>query len=285
MNKRNILKLCIVSLIVCIFTCGCMMSPVIPPSIDVDAPAYPANTPVEIPIYTPDSSAQATPVITPDITSPSPVIPTFEPNFSVDPNKPMVALTFDDGPSAHVTEKILDLIEQYGIRATFFVQGLNLTKYPQHIRRAVELGCEIGNHTKDHKKLTALTDDEIIAQRDYINNTVMDIAGVTPTLLRLPYGNMNERVRQIIGMPFMLWSIDTRDWESRNKDAIINETLKDIKDGDIILMHDLYTSTAEACEEIIPELINRGYQLVTVSEMFAVKGMTLDSGVSYRHAR
>ena len=100
-----------------------MMSPVIPPSIDVDAPAYPANTPVEIPIYTPDSSAQATPVITPDLTSPSPVIPTFEPNFSVDPNKPMVALTFDDGPSAHVTEKILDLIEQYGIRATFFVQG------------------------------------------------------------------------------------------------------------------------------------------------------------------
>ena len=127
--------------------------------------------------------------------------------------------------------------------------------------------------------------DRIIAQRDYINNTVMDIAGVTPTLLRPPYGNMNERVRQVIGMPFMLWSIDTRDWESRNKDAIINETLKDIKDGDIILMHDLYTSTAEACEEIIPELINRGYQLVTVSEMFAVKGMTLDSGVSYRHAR
>ena len=256
------------------------MSPVIPPSIEVDAPAYPANTPVEIPIYTPDPSAQATPVITP-----SPVIPTFEPNFSVDPNKPMVALTFDDGPSAQVTGKILDLIERYGIRATFFVQGQNLTRYPQNIRRAVELGCEIGNHTKDHRKLTLLTDEEIIAQRDYINNTVRDIAGKTPTLLRPPYGSMNEHVRETAAMPFILWSIDTKDWESRNKDAVINETLKDVKDGDIILMHDLYTSTAEACEEIIPELISRGYQLVTVSEMFAAKGITLDPGVSYGRAR
>lgn len=262
MNKRNILKLCIVSLIVCIFTCGCMMSSVIPPSIEVDAPAFPANTPVDIPIYTPD-----------------------EPNFSVDPNKPMVALTFDDGPSAQVTGKILDLIERYGIRATFFVQGQNLTKYPQHIKRAVELGCEIGNHTKDHKKLTALNDEEIIVQRDYINSTVRDIAGITPTLLRPPYGNMNEHVRETTAMPFILWSIDTKDWESRNKDAVIYAALKDVQDGDIILMHDLYTSTAEACEEIIPELINRGYQLVTVSEMFAAKGMALDSGVSYGHAR
>ncbi len=285
MNKRNILELCIVSLIVCIFTCGCMMSPAIPPSIEVDAPAFPANTPVEIPIYTPDPYAQTTPVITPELTSPTPVIPTFEPNFNVDPNKPMVALTFDDGPSIQVTGKILDLIERYGIRATFFVQGQNLTNYPQHVRRAVELGCEIGNHTKDHKKLTALSDEEIIAQRNYINNTVRDIAGITPTLLRPPYGNMNEHVREITAMPFILWSIDTKDWESRNKDAVIYEALKDVKDGDIILMHDLYTSTAEACEVIIPELINRGYQLVTVSEMFAAKGMTLDSGVSYRHAR
>ncbi len=260
-----------------------MMSPVIPPSIEVDAPAFPENTPVDILIYTPNPSAQATPVTTPDLTTPAPVIPTLGPN--VDHGKPMVALTFDDGPSAQVTGKILDLIERYGIRATFFVQGQFLTAYPQHIERAVELGCEIGNHTKDHKKLTSLTDDEIIVQRDYINNTVRDITGMTPTLLRPPYGSMNERVRETMEMPFILWSIDTRDWESRNKDAVISETLKDVKDGDIILMHDLYTSTAEACEEIIPELISRGYQLVTVSEMFTAKGIALDSGVSYRHAR
>ena len=199
---------------------------------------------------------------------------------TIDPSKPMVALTFDDGPS-RVTPKILDLLEQYHARATFFVVGTQIGANYQSMQRAVSLGCEIGSHTSSHASLPGLDLDGLASEIGKNNQRISDYISYSPTLLRPPYGATNDTVRANAGMPLILWNIDTEDWKSRNANSVINRALNKVKDGDIILMHDLYQSTAEACETIIPELINRGFQLVTVSEMAQAKGVILENGKLY----
>lgn len=196
-----------------------------------------------------------------------------------------VALTFDDGPSAAATAKILDLLERYHVKATFFVLGNMAEALPEMLKRQVALGCEIGNHTQGHKNLTKLSVTDMRYQIDTVNNYVESVTGVRPRLLRPPYGAKNDYVRAESGMPLMLWNIDTEDWKHRNAQKTIDAVLNFVQDGDIILMHDLYVTTAEACETIIPELINRGFELVTVSELFEAKGIPLTAGKDYRKAK
>ena len=196
-----------------------------------------------------------------------------------------VALTFDDGPSAAATAKILDLLERYQVKATFFVLGNMAEALPELLKRQVALGCEIGNHTQGHKYLTKLSVTDMRYQIDTVNNHVEAVTGVRPRLLRPPYGAKKDYVRAEAGMPLMLWNIDTEDWKHRNAQKTIDAVLNFVKDGDVILMHDLYATTAEACETIIPELINRGFELVTVSELFEAKGIALSAGKDYRMAK
>ncbi len=203
---------------------------------------------------------------------------------TVDPSRPMVALTFDDGPS-RVTPRILDTLEQYNARATFFVVGRQVNSYYENMRRAVSLGCEIGNHTVSHASLPGLDLNGLASEIGSNNQRICDYISYTPALFRPPYGAANDTVRANAGMPMILWNIDTEDWKSRNAQSVISRALDHVKDGDIILMHDLYGSTAEACETIIPELINRGFQLVTVSEMAQAKGVSLESGQLYYSIR
>lgn len=193
---------------------------------------------------------------------------------------PMLALTFDDGPSQY-TPQILDLLETYDATATFFVVGSRVDTYSDTISRAIQLGCEIGNHTVNHVDLTNADMATLAKEIGDCNNSVCQNTGYTPSLLRPPYGSTNQSVRENVGMPLILWSIDTRDWESRDAAAVIDEVLDQVQDGDIVLMHDLYGSTAEACKTIIPELIARGYQLVTVSQLAQAKGIDLENGERY----
>lgn len=198
--------------------------------------------------------------------------------------KKLVAFTFDDGPYPAVTQRILDVMEENGAKATFFVMGNRMSLYPDTVKRAVELGCEIGNHSYSHKNLTKLDKEGIIYEVEYSNDCINEAEKVGNVLLRPPYGERNELVNQTVKVPMIAWSVDSEDWKSRNKDTIIEEITKNLHDGDIVLMHDLYPTTADAVEYLVPELIKQGYEFVTVSELFERRGIEIKAGELYRKA-
>lgn len=201
----------------------------------------------------------------------------------IDLNQPMVALTYDDGPSQYTSE-ILDILGQYGGAATFFVVGSNVPRWSDVLKRTFDMGCEIGNHTYNHTILTKTDVSTIRSQIDGTNAAVQSITGVSPVVMRPPGGNYNSTVSASVGMPIILWSIDTLDWKTRNPLLTQASVLNHVQNGDIILMHDLYSQTAAASRVIIPELRNRGYQLVTVSELSDCRGDMSDGNV-YRSFR
>lgn len=199
----------------------------------------------------------------------------------VDPSRPMVALTYDDGPQPSVGNRIMDCVAQYDGRVTFFLVGDRVPSHAAEVQRMAAEGHEVANHTLNHKYLQKLGAAEIQAQVNGGNDVIQQVSGVRPTLMRLPGGNQNATVRANTNMPMIQWSIDTLDWKTRNADATVASVLNQVQDGDIILMHELYSQTADATERIVPELVNRGYQLVTVSEMAAAKGIALQPGQVY----
>ncbi len=200
---------------------------------------------------------------------------------NVDPEKPMVALTFDDGPSGKYGGRILDALEKHGARASYFVLGELVDGNSANLKRAVELGCEIGNHSYDHPTLTKLSAEDIKSQISRTSDLVKKATGNPTALVRTPGGAVNATVKASVGAPIISWSLDTVDWKSRNTDAIVKIVLDNVQDGDIILMHEIYKTSAEAAEIIIPELIKRGYQLVTVSEMMEAREVELTPGKVY----
>jgi peptidoglycan/xylan/chitin deacetylase (PgdA/CDA1 family) len=200
---------------------------------------------------------------------------------TIDPSKPMVALTFDDGPQTSVGNQIMDCLAQYGGKATFFMVGERVAAHATEVRRMVSEGHEVANHTMNHKYLHKLGAAEIQSQVNSCNDAIQSVCGVRPTLMRLPGGNHNATVLANTGMPMIQWNIDTLDWKTRNTASTVSTVLNNVKDGDIVLMHELYTATGNAAVQIIPELVNRGYQLVTVSEMAAAKGYSLEAGKLY----
>lgn len=193
----------------------------------------------------------------------------------IDPLKPMVALTYDDGPSKNSTSRILETLRANGGRATFFMVGNRAEKNGAVIRQMVEQGCEVANHTYDHTLMSKVDPAELERQLMMTNQVVADAGGVTPVLMRPCGGDTNEAgmgVAGAISMPAVLWSIDTLDWKTRDAEKTVSAVLDHVKDGDIILMHDLYETAADASDVIVPELIRRGYQLVTVSELASYRG-------------
>ena len=204
---------------------------------------------------------------------------------TIDLSKPMVALTFDDGPYAPVGNQIMDCAEQYGGRVTFFVVGSRVNTYRAEIQRMADDGHEIGNHSMDHKILTKLGAPEIRAQIDRCSGAVKDITGQDTALVRTPGGGVNDTVRANISQPIILWNIDTLDWKTRNADQTVQKVLSQVKDGDIVLMHEIYWQSGEAAVRIIPELARRGFQMVTVSELAKYKGITLEGGKTYSSFR
>ena len=190
----------------------------------------------------------------------------------IDVKKPMIALTFDDGPGYNsASDKILDVLEKYSARATFFMVGQNAKDHPENLKRKIKLGCELGNHTWNHdhygKNVTA-NDIKKCSQAIY------DACSQYPTAFRSPGGNTTSAIRsecKAENMALYYWSLDTQDWKSRDADKVYNAVMKNVEDGDIILMHEIYDSTAEAVERMVPELIKQGYQLVTCEELVLAK--------------
>ena len=198
----------------------------------------------------------------------------------IDPNKPMIALTYDDGPSKFTSE-ILNILEENNSAATFFVLGLKVNSNKDILNRIIEEGNQIGNHSYNHKYLTEISDEELYKQIKGTDDLIYSATGYTPSVMRPPYGATNEELNKKIQKPIIKWSIDTRDWENRNSEIINKTILENVKDGDIILMHDLYDSTTQASRIIIPELIQRGFQLVTIDELFEYREITPTAGQQY----
>lgn len=202
----------------------------------------------------------------------------------IDKNKPMVAFTFDDGPNYN-TSKIIDLFNKYNVKATFFLLGRNIQDNSDIVKKMDYYGMEIGNHTYSHRLLVNLTQEQIEEEFEKTNDLIFDIIGRYPTLTRPSYGSTSSKIRKVIDTPIIIWDIDTMDWKYHNSNRIYNKVVDQVSDGDIILMHDIYSSTYNSLELIIPELLKQGYQLVTVSELFYYKGITLEDGKVYGLAK
>ncbi|MCI8307967.1 MAG: polysaccharide deacetylase family protein [Lachnospiraceae bacterium] len=191
----------------------------------------------------------------------------------IDPSKPMVALTFDDGPRGESTNRILDVLENYNCHATFFVVGTNLSKYPDTVKRAAAMNCDIGNHSFGHAKLSTLNKKGIKAQFSKTNDILKKYINKKAKFVRTPYGQTGNILKHV-NFPVILWNVDTLDWKTLNAKKVIKAATKDIEDGDIILMHDIYNSTAEAVETIVPKLLSQGFQIVSISELFKYRDVT-----------
>lgn len=182
-----------------------------------------------------------------------------------------VALTFDDGPHPVHTPRILDILNRYGAKATFFVLGENATRNRSVMARAVREGHEIGSHTWNHMKLTGHTLQEARSQMDRTNAVIYEATGRRPRLMRPPYGATNESVINFMasryGMPSIMWNVDTFDWKHPGVSVVVDRAVNNAKSGSIILMHDIHGSTADAVEGVVAGLKARGFQLVTVSRL------------------
>lgn len=207
---------------------------------------------------------------------------------NVPENEPtmMVALSFDDGPNDHTTAQVLDILEEYGVPASFFVIGQNINDQTAvQMVRAISLGCEIQNHSFSHSYMSKLTDEQFIDEIQRTDDLVEKYTSTRPTLFRPPYIDHNAAMHNAIDHTFIS-GVDCRDWEAgQSATARYNDLMKKVKDGDIILLHDFYgnDNTVEALRMIIPELKERGYKMVTVSELFRLKGIapTAHSGYIY----
>ena len=201
---------------------------------------------------------------------------------NVNPGRAMVALTFDDGPNPSSSNRILDTLQKYNSVATFFELGRLVNSYPDVVKREEALGCEVGSHTHTHPNLNNLSAEAIQGELANSKAAFTNALGHDVSLIRPPYGNANDFLKSQLPYPIINWNVDTLDWKSRNKDAILAEVRKiGNLDGKIILMHSIYETTADAVEVLVPELINQGYQLVTVSELAYYKGATLSPGQKY----
>ena len=201
----------------------------------------------------------------------------------LDPSKPMIALTFDDGPGGH-TERLLGILRDNNAKATFFTVGYLIDDRSNVLRAVAADGHEIGGHSWSHTDLTSLSEQALVDEIMFTRQKIYSITGVDTRLVRPPYGANNSFVRAVganIGVAFINWNVDTQDWKYRNADTVYNHTISHARHGAVILYHDIHGTTVDAMERIIPQLIADGYQLVTVSELMAYTGRDFVPGTVY----
>ncbi len=184
-----------------------------------------------------------------------------------------IALTFDDGPHPYYTAEILDILEKYGVKATFFFVGQNIEYYPDVADKVYLAGHEIGNHTYTHHRVRALDHAELLREMNKCDDAIYEIHEYRPKLFRPPEGAFDDdarRTAKYMDYSVILWAVDTRDWEHPSPDMILRNVMTNVKSGDIILMHDYIghdSPTPRALGMVIPALLEKGYKFVTVSEL------------------
>ena len=189
-----------------------------------------------------------------------------------------VALTFDDGPRADTTALLLDELALREIPATFFLVGDRIEENAQLILRMAREGHQIGVHSQTHRLLTGLTREEFTFEVEGTRTLLTDLLGKGDYWLRPPYGIIDPSVQEWAGSPVILWSLDSLDWEARDARRIVTDVLSQVKDGDIILFHDIYPSTVEAVVEIADVLQQQGWCFATVEQLLADRGIKPEDG-------
>lgn len=189
-----------------------------------------------------------------------------------------VALTFDDGPNAATTPEALDILKQYNVKATFFIQGKYIPGNEDILKRELAEGHELGNHSWNHPDLNTLSKEEVKQEIDDTTKAIKEATGYDIKLVRAPYGNSNKMVKDVIQKPTIYWDVDSKDWESLDPEAILKEIQAQTRRGSIILLHDIHPTTVEALPRVIEYLQSQGYQFVTVSELL---GDNLDPDLIY----
>lgn len=288
MKKKLIIPLLCFVLCCCQRTASRPASPAQETLVDAPATAAPTAAPTASPSPAPTPTPAPTQSPTPEPTpteEPTPE-PTATPEPTKDPNRPMVALTFDDGPHPVKTAPLLDLLERYHVKATFFVLGTSISEETAPLlQRMVDMGCEIGIHGLTHGRI-----DQLIAPS--LKKKLLDMSevisshiegGYTPKLMRPPGGHYSKTVKNVtreLGLSVIMWSVDTEDWRN-NQETVLRILNRMTKDGAIILCHDKGHGTMQALEIFLPQLLEQGYELVTVSELLERHGTPPEPGTVY----
>lgn len=179
----------------------------------------------------------------------------------------VVALTFDDGPNPETTRKVLDTLKKYNAKATFFMLGSRVSFYPELVKEMKDAGHELGNHTWNHPDLTKASTKKIATEINNTSDAIAQASGSKPTVFRPPYGAVNKTVRSQTNLPVILWDVDTLDWKYRSAPRLLESVKQHVRDGSIILMHDIHPSTADGLDAVLAYLQGEGYSFVTVSEL------------------
>ncbi len=194
-----------------------------------------------------------------------------------------IALTFDDGPGPY-TERLLDILQKHGARATFFVVGKRVGGRQETVARMPKQYCEVANHTWSHPALTKISNARVESELKATSDAILAATGSGAAMSRAPYGALNGRVKALtyqLGYYFISWSIDPKDWLTKNADKTYNHVINRVSDGQIILLHDIHKQSVDAAERLIPKLIEQGYELVTVSELLGQGGVVPQGGKVY----
>jgi peptidoglycan/xylan/chitin deacetylase (PgdA/CDA1 family) len=215
---------------------------------------------------------RATGARNPDSTTPSTLPPGVRVRYSsVHTDEMVLAMTFDDGPHPANTPKLLDILKERNIKATFFLVGANVKAYPALVRRIIAEGHEVANHTWTHASLTSRTDDQIRSEFQRTADALRDAAGYTPKLMRPPYGATNKRIEEWVfnefGYASILWSVDPQDWRRPGVSVVQSRLLNGAHKGAILLCHDIHAPTITAMPKVFDDLLARGYRFVTVSQL------------------
>jgi peptidoglycan/xylan/chitin deacetylase (PgdA/CDA1 family) len=233
------------------------------------------------------------PAVIPAPTAPAAIVPSTEPSAVAIPAPPAppaaprkpsynscnvegtaIALTFDDGPHPKNTPRLLDMLKDRGLKATFYVIGQNVVKYPEIMQRMVAEGHEVGHHTYTHPSLNKISAAKLTEEVVKTNDTILQACGVRPTTIRPPYGatnaGVNKRLNDEFGLTVAMWSVDPLDWKIRQASHVSNHILQNTKSGSIVLAHDIHPSTIDAMPAVLDGLISKGHQFVTVSELISM---------------
>ena len=193
-----------------------------------------------------------------------------------------VALTFDDGPRAGTTDRLLDGLQQRGASATFFVIGEEAEAAPELVRRMKTEGHQVGNHTWSHVRLEGASRETIQREISKTDALLTDLLGQGSYWLRPPYGFLTPGTEKLVKVPMVKWSVDPRDWESKNTEQVVQAVLKDVKPNSIVLLHDIYPTSVDAALQIVDVLQQKGYCFVTVEELLRLNDIVPQAGTMYR---
>lgn len=196
-------------------------------------------------------------------------------------NKKLIAFTFDDGPSNVATNKLLDNLDKYQARVTFFVLGSRVDNYKETLKKAYDMGNLIGSHTYHHKDLLTLSSYDVMKEIRQTNDKMKQIIETDIKYLRPPYGNINAEIKEFSNMYTILWDLDTEDWKYKDQNTIANYIISNAHDGAIVLLHDLYETSVDGALQAMEQLEKEGYAFVTIEEMARIKGLTLNTEENY----